>query len=359
MKKKLLALGSIAAITTPIAGVVACTPGSYKIIDLTDKDISYLTDGNSIADSGFNLAIGKALDTAKGSTIIDSTHTTGSLTDFYDKQIKAGKKLLVLGGFGHVAGLKAYAETHKEAKFVLVDSEVVAKNVASIKFSMREIGFIAGFRMAHYASDKAKNGIGIYGAKGIGPIQDYVQGILKGIEYYNNHGSFGKTITTVIPHNEGFTGSFDKNDSESIEKAKKLVQNSSLIVGVGGPKYKDIIKVIKEAKAEKTTKVVGIDFDIEVIIKDLNDKKLVWGSILKNITSTTKKVIDDMKEDYTEHLNELYTGDINNGGTGLVIGKDSLTKENNFGIIQGMLSSKMKSPEDVIAAATKFSKAII
>ena len=346
MKKKLLALGSIATLVAPIASVVSCGQKDFKIIDLEDKDIAFLSDGHSLTDGSFNQQIFEGVKSATNERVIAlAPNITGSksMTSFYDKQIKDGKKLLVLGGFEHSKVLGEYASKHKETNFIMIDSEVKGKNIASVVFSMKEIGFIAGFRMAHYVSKQSKKQIGIYGGMAIGPVQDYIQGVKKGIQYYDNHGK--NKATKVIIDDKGFVGSFDKEDPKSIEFATSLVKNSSLILSVGGPQYKDVLKAIG-SKAD--VKLVGVDLDIKSVVAD-GDKGKIWGSILKNLKETTTKIISDMKEDYTEHVGHTYVGNVANGGTGLAIGNETLDK--NFGITQEMLDGNNLSPKNVLAAA--------
>ena len=358
MKKKLLlGLGTVVATVAPLASVIACGQEDFKIVDITSKDVSYISDGSSDANNSFNTAIYKGY-TSSGSTqaIIGVPKGTTDLSSYYDKQIKAGKKLLVLGGFGHVNTLKTYAPKHPQNKFVLVDDEIKGiPNIASVKFSMKEIGFIAGFRMANYASLAAKkHKIGIYGAQEVGSVKEYIEGITKGIEYYVNHGKNGSSVSFSTAE---YTGSFGNGGAESLRHAKEMAKDCSLVIGVGGPKYKDIIAAIKDPSNSSTAKVVGVDFNLKNILSDNNDKDHVWGSILKNLTITTKKVIDDMKEDFREHVGKTYTGDISNDGTGLIVGDDSLNKKDKFAITQDMFENSNLNPTFVIEEATKFSKA--
>ena len=346
MKKKLIALGSIAAMAAPIAGVISCAKTPQGIIDLADKDISYLNDGLSDINNAFNTAIYRGVTGAASIAPKMFVHDVNDLKNSYDQQISAGKKLLVLGGYGHAEPLKIYAPKHKETKFILVDSEVKAQNVASIKFSMKEIGFIAGFRMANYASKQTKKNIGIYGAKPIGSIKDVINGIKKGIKYYHDYGKDGSGVTV---NDDYFTGTFGIEDQKSKDLARTLVKSSSLIMGIGGPKYKDILNEIKKQNVTDT-KIVGSDLDMK---KEVNstDANYFWGSVLKNLTYITKRIINDMKEDYREHVGHLYMGNVDNNGTGLVVGDDVMSKDGLFGLKQTMFKNTNKTPQSVLDEA--------
>ena len=341
MKKKLLWLGSMAVLATPIVGVISCAKTPQGIIDLADKDIVFISDGHSLSDGEFTQSVYEGVKAATNDrvTALAPITTSRTMDSFYDKQIKDNKKLLVLSGFEHSKTLSAYASTHKETKFVLVDAEATGSNIASVKFSMKEIATIAGFRMAHYVSTQnIKNStnkqIGIYGGMDIGPVQDYILGVKKGIEYYN---IFGKNkAKPVVIDDKGFAGSFSEKDTVSIAYAKDLVITSSLILSVGGPQYKHVLRAI----GDKTdVKLVGVDMDVKKVVSKADSSK-VWGSILKNLTTVTTKIINDMKEDYREHVGSTYLGDIYNGGTGLVINGNVLDKNNKFGVDKNMFSDK-------------------
>ena len=362
MKKVLLGLGSIAAIAAPIAGVISCAKEQPRIVDIESKDITFIADSNGITGNLFNTAISNGLiATGTGSHSIELDKTSNKkITDYYDEQINAKKKLLVLPGYEHAKVLKAYATAHPKTKFVLIDSEVKAPNVASVVFNMREISFITGFLMAQSVTGETKHTIGMYGGAPIPQVSDYIDGVKKGIQYFNNH---GKVTNTVVIEDKGFSGTFVAGDAESVKRANTLAPSSDLILSVGGPQYKDVLNAIKDTKTKNNSsaKLVGVDVDVSK--SNPADKTLIWGTILKKLKYTTEFIVNEIKEDYRDHFiskedpnQGLYTGNIDNEGTGLVFGGTVRVRSNYFGVKQEMFKDSNTTPENLIKAATEFSK---
>ena len=164
MKKILLGLGSIAAIATPIAAVVACgstpkttptntgtgnsgtpgatggTPGAtgtgttgytfptitpalvtYANTEaITSQDIAFITDGNPIANNPFNEAILKGVQgaTSKVVSYEPDNSSKESIGEQYQKAIDNGSKLIVVAGIGQKEVLSTYSTKYPEVGFV-------------------------------------------------------------------------------------------------------------------------------------------------------------------------------------------------------------------------------------------------
>lgn len=326
MKKILLGMGSIAAVAAPIAGVISCGPSSGKI----DKTIAFITDGGDINDKSFNQSVYEGAKDARGQIAVGKPASAGDIEAAYANAKTHGAKIIVAAGFNHGTPLVQYAKAHTEMKFIWIDGDANLPNVASIKFNMKKISFIAGIRMADYVSHLTgtHHKIGVYGGLGIPSVNAYLNGVKEGVKFYNAHKPNAIT-TDIVVEDAGFVGGFGTG-GQSATLANKLVKNNNdLILSVGGPQYQDVLQSIKSASS--TAKLVGVDVNIKGVVSE-GDKKYVWGSILKNLRSVTHTITASP----TAHYGQLYMGTMENKGTGLWVKDSEVTLDNKFGILDSM-----------------------
>ena len=262
MKKTLIGLGTIFSVATPIALVVACSnPGTQN-----KSRIAFIPDNSKIRGNQFLESTEAGVLAVDKNAQIITSETQVLIGNAYNTAVKNGANILVTTGFGHEAHIKEYASTHTSIKFIYVDGQIQAKNISSIYFNMKEISFIAGYRMA--ASNQVQNNkhsIGVYGAVNIPNVTEYINGVKAGVDYFNNHKPSG-IQNDVTLEDGGFVGDFNVG-GKSRTIAKSLVSKNDIVLSVGGGQWHDVMEEIK-AETTHDTKLIGVDIDVAKTLKD-------------------------------------------------------------------------------------------
>ena len=367
-KKALLGIGTIATVVAPVAAVVSCGDAestsrsgnvalspSWKGINpirgytkealtfatpVTDSTISFVSDGGDIKDKSFNQSVLEGMQLARGKHLGDAAIFTDhvqapanpkDIGTSYNTAIGGGSNLIVAAGFNHGSAIAKTAQAKKDVKFIFVDgvattgdNKILRGNVASVQFDMASPSFIMGLLAAKKAVslNSSNPKVGIYGGAPIPSVNAYLSSFRQGVAYYNATTLHGEQVTLL---NGGFVGNF-KSGGKSKTISEKLVHDgANILLAVGGPQYKDAISAAKTNSSHKTM-IIGVD----VVTGGTNgvafaDKEYVFGSILKELTSVTKKIVLSAKEDpstpnHVEYFGKIYEANIKNGGTGLSIG---------------------------------------
>ena len=231
MKKQLITFGTIVTVLVPTIVVVSCS-NKNKENTILNSRVAFISDNNKIRGNQFLESTEKGVLNVDKNAKTYAPKTQVLIDASYKEAIDNGADTLVTTGFGHEAHIKKYALNHQGVKFIYVDGQITAKNITSIYFNMKEISFIAGYKMA--ASDQVQKGnkkIGLYGAVPIPAVDEYIKGIKDGVDYFNKHLSRGEQSVTI--ENQGYVGSF-ATGGVSETKAITLVNDCSLVVSVGG-----------------------------------------------------------------------------------------------------------------------------
>ena len=205
--------------------------------------------------------------------------------------------LVVANGFLHVGPLSSTAgRTALENKAaILIDGDVKAKNIASLKYRPYQPGFLAGYMAGIYLNEKYetfKDGglkVGTFGGMKINGVVAYMLGFQNGIKYFNaNKGDYEHDIEFIDNGYlaDYFSGNFNAGGGTQI--AENLIgKGADLIFPVAGIQTKDVINKLKEAK-NTTTKIVGVDVaqELDPVYKDY----VVFSALLKMKDGVSKMI---------------------------------------------------------------------
>ena len=241
---KSLAFGVVA-----VLGLAACgtdstsTDTTVAVSDITEAPAPTglaceVTDTGGVDDKGFNqiahegllqaeAQLGVAIDLLESATDADYAP---NLQSFVDK----GCNIIITVGFLLADATKAAAEANPDVHFAIVDSNTSAPNVQGLTFATDQPSFMAGY----LAAATSKTGIvATFGGINIPPVTIFMQGFVKGVEYYNAQmGASVKALGWDPEKQDGtFAGNFNNlDDGKNIAKSF-ADEGADVIFPVAGP----------------------------------------------------------------------------------------------------------------------------
>ena len=335
-KKSLLTIGSIAALTTPIAAVVSCGFDFGSEYTRRGGKVVIITDHSSVFDHAFNEAAKTGvtnwttISKEKWSYIVPSKLNRQIFQKAYREALNNGADTLVLPGYHHAfygegniganygapddvttpwKNEKVDATSGLEAKFphknfigIDISDSNSQNNVYALNFKTSQSGFMAAIYAGMYMNKKdiiigEKLKFAGYGGLNISTVTPFLDGFLQGANWFNKHKPLGnswKEMEPVFaegskPSSKDFSGGFDPGLATGLS-TKYLNKGAQIILSVAGPQSADTVGAIKRFQKANTF-VIGPDTDQSLIY----DPKIVLGSMMKGIADAT-----------TDTLNKIY-----------------------------------------------------
>lgn len=317
-----LALGVVA-----VFGLAACgsdstsTDTTVAASDTTEAPAPtglacQVTDSGGVDDKGFNQIAYEGLLQAEAELGV-TTDLLESVTDadyapniqsFVDK----GCNIIVTVGFLLADATKAAAEANPDISFAIVDSNTSAANVQGLTFATDQPSFMAGY----LAAATTKTGIvATFGGINIPPVTIFMQGFVKGVEYYNaQKGTSVKALGWDPVAQDGtFAGNFNNlDDGKNIAKSF-ADEGADIIFPVAGP-----VGLGSSAYALETAgavKIIGVDVDMSV--SNPTQATVYIASVLKKIDAAVVAAVGSALNG--EGGGTDYVGTLENGGVGVAI----------------------------------------
>ena len=244
----------------------------------------------------------------------------------YSAAIIDKKKSLVLPGYMHLSPLVDFAqknsELYKQAGYVLIDSNIEDKNIASVSFRCDQGAFLTGIAACQYLQDNYDNvyskvnsgqlSIGMFGGLPIPSVTVYMGGFEWGVWAYNhyvlnklkeqNHWSDELTAKRTVKiiksgvSSSYFSGTFVIGDARPIVQ-QLLADGADMLLPVAGPQTIDAVTEI--VNQHSPAGVIGVDTDIEnsdlgakVSTSSLNKgEKVVKFSAQKDMAYVTSMIL--------------------------------------------------------------------
>lgn len=278
-----------------------------------------VTDTGGVDDKGFNqiahegllqaeAQLGVATDLLESTTDADYAP---NLQSFVDK----GCNIIITVGYLLADATKAAAEANPDVHYAIVDSNTSAPNVQGLTFATDQPSFMAGY----LAAATSKSGIvATFGGINIPPVTIFMQGFVKGVEYYN--AQMGASVTALgwDPEKQDgtFAGNFNNlDDGKNIAKSF-ADEGADVIFPVAGP-----VGLGSSAYAMESggaVKIIGVDVDMSVSNPD--HFEVYIGSVLKKIDAAVVSAVESALNG--EGGGTDYLGTLSNGGVGLAITSD-------------------------------------
>lgn len=284
MKKILAIVLSLTFICTMLAGCGGAVGGGYEIALITDK-------GN-IDDKSFNQGSWEGVvEFAEENNITHKYYkpeedSDGGYLAAIDLAVTGGAKVVVTPGYLFEVPVYEAQTKYPDVKFILLDGEPHAansdkieakENVASIKYSEEEPGYLAGY--AAVADGYRK--LGFMGGMSVPAVQAYGYGYLQGAEAAAQKLGLEDGAISVIYH---YTGDFAETDTNKATAKTMYQEGTEVIFACGG----SVGKSVMAAASEADKKVIGVDTDQRY------DSDTVITSAMKSLGSSVKQVLESI-----------------------------------------------------------------
>ena len=280
--------------TPPAAGGAGAKASTVKV--------GIVFDSGGLGDKSFNDSayrgvqkaekdLGIADDNVKKVTSATAKDYESNLTAMAD----AGCNVVLAVGVGQDQALKVVAPKYPDVKFGLIDSEIDAPNVRSIKFKEEEGSFLAGYAAA-LASKTGK--VGFVGGKKIPLIEKFQAGFEAGAKTAN---------PSIVVLGAKYTDSWDDTAIGKAMADSLFSGGADVVYHAAGRCGLGVIAAAHDAEGKLA---IGVDSD-----QDDEAKGKVLTSMVKHVDDAVFDLIKDVQDDKFTNGTKLY--DLASGKVGL------------------------------------------
>ena len=277
-----------------------------------------VTDTGGADDKGFNQYTWQGVqDAAKEGGFDTKLLESKAETDYVpnlNSFVAAKCDIIVTVGFLLGDATKAAATANANTKFTIVDYayDPTLPNVLGQVYATNQAAFLAGY----LAAGVTKTGVvGTFGGINIGgPVTDFMDGFVWGVDYYNKQkGKSVKVLGWDPAKKDGvFVGDFS-----SIDKGKEIAQSmmdegADIILPVAGKVGQGPAALAAQVGIDKL-KVIGVDTD--QYNTDPDHKAVFLSSVMKKVDSTTKEAVTEAFKGTFK--GGVIVGDLKSGGVAL------------------------------------------
>jgi basic membrane protein A len=302
-----------------------------------------VTDTGGVDDKGFNQTAWKGVQDAQAQLKIEGKLLESKAETDYVPNINAfvSQKCDIIITVGFLLGdaTKAAAEANKDLKFSIVDFayDPTIPNVLGQVYNTDEAAFLAGY----LAAGVSKSGvIGTFGGINIPPVTIFMDGLVRGVDYYNKQkGKQVKVLGWDPVKKEGlFTNNFDSLDDGKTFAKNLNDEGADIVMPVAGPVGQGSAALATELGPDKL-KIIGVDVD--QYVTDPEHKGVFLTSVLKRMDSTTVEAIKQAVDGTFK--GGVVVGTLASGGVGLAPFHD----------LESAVPADLKAELDKIAAGIK------
>jgi len=275
-----------------------------------------VTDTGGVDDKGFNqisyegllqaeAQLGVAIDLLESTTDADYAP---NLQSFVDK----GCNIIITVGFLLADATKTFAEANPTVQFAIVDSNTSAANVQGLLFATDQSSFMAGYMAAATTTTGV---VATYGGINIPPVAVFMQGFVKGVEYYNaQKGGKVKVLGWDVAKQDGTFGGGFSDLSVGASIAKSFAdEGADIIFPVAGPMGLGSSQFAMDSAGK--VKIIGVDVDMA--ISNAAHAEVYISSVLKKIDAAVLAAVGNALKG--EGGGTDYLGTLANGGTDLKV----------------------------------------
>jgi len=275
-----------------------------------------VTDTGGIDDNSFNQTAWKGIQDAEAGLGIDARFLESQAETDYMPNINSllGEcDLIITVGFLLGDATKGAAEANPDQKFSIVDFayDPALDNVVGQVFATDQAAFLAGY----LAAGMTETGIlGTFGGINIPPVTIFMNGFVRGADYYNDQKGTEVRVLGWDPDTE--QGLFT-NNFESLDDGRAFAQNlydegADIVLPVAGPVGLGSAALADELGTDEL-KIIGVDADL--YFTDPEKQHVYLTSIMKRMDSTVYQVIEAAMEGSFE--GGVIVGTLENEGVGL------------------------------------------
>lgn len=280
-----------------------------------------VTDTGGVDDNSFNETAFAGLESAADELGFEPAFLESqSDADFapnIQAHIDAGCDIIVTVGFLLGDATAAAAEENPDQKFAIVDfdffdadagTDITFDNVKELTFSTDEAAFLAGYLAA---ATSETGTVGTYGGINIPTVTIFMDGMLAGIEFYNEENDADVQLVGWDGSDGLFTGNFESTEDGRLLTEQLLDEGADIIMPVAGPVGQGTIEAINADGGGQ--RVIWVDTDGCVSVPDACD--LFLTSVMKNMDVAVHDAIISASDDSFE--GGVYLGTLENGGVGI------------------------------------------
>ena len=212
--------------------------------------------------------------------------STAELVNNIDNLVMSGNQIVVASGFAFQEAIEKASVVYPNIDFVLIDGEVQADNVASIKFAEHEAGFLAGVVSA---LETKTNKVAYLGGIELPAVVAYGVGFQFGVEYANENLGANAEIVDYV-----YSGTFTDFNVGQTLSAGMFDKGVDIIMGTAGVATQG---AIAEAKQREDVYIVGCDSDQYTDGAMDNGDSVVLTSAMKHIDVAVQEVLTQWLDD--------------------------------------------------------------
>ncbi len=314
----LAATGLVAACGSTSSSGSSATAGTASTKH-SDYTACLMASETGIADHSFNEQAWDAMQKAQKAEGIKIKYLSMSGSIGYpqigQQFVQQGCKLIIGNGFATTDPLTTLAKANPKIDFAVIDDQPSIKlpNLTGLTYSTDQSSFLGGYLAASVSTSGT---VGVYGNEAIPPVELYMTGYVKGVDYYNSqNGKSVKVIGWDPASKKGqFAGSFtDVNKGKLITQAE-LQQGADVIFAVAGPIDQGTATAVRAAGGPAAGKyMLWVDADGCIAVPGNCD--VVLSTVEKRIDTSLYDVVTKTVDGAFPAGS--YIGTLTNQGTGL------------------------------------------
>jgi basic membrane protein A len=315
----LAATGLVAACGSTSSGDSAASGSSTASASHADFTACLMASETGIADHSFNEQAWDAMKKAQSTDGIKIKYLSMSGSIGYPQIgaqfVQQGCSLIIGNGFSTTETITKLAQANPKINFAVIDDQPTVKlpNLTGLTYSTDQSSFLGGYLAASMTTTGT---VGVYGNEAIQPVELYMTGYVKGVDYFNSQK--GKTVKVIgwdpTTKQGQFVGSFtDVNKGKLITEAE-LQQGADVIFAVAGPIDQGTATAVRAAGGPAKGKyMLWVDADGCVAVPGNCD--VVLSTVEKRIDTSLYDVVN--KTVNGSFPAGSYVGTLTNSGTGL------------------------------------------
>lgn len=301
LKPTLLAAGLVIGTASAASAFTACQ----------------VTDTGGIDDNSFNQTAWKGVQDAQEQLGIDGRFLESQAETDYEANINSllggACDVIITVGFLLGDATSNAAQANPDQKFSIVDFayDPTIPNVLGQVYATDEAAFLAGYLSAGMSQTKI---LGVFGGINIPPVTIFMDGFVRGAEYYNAQKGASVTVLGWDPESrEGlFTNNFDSLDDGRAFAQNLYDEGADIVLPVAGPVGLGSAALADELGTDKL-KIIGVDADL--YLTDPEKRHVYLTSITKRMDATVLQVIEMAQTGDFE--GGVIVGSLANGGVDL------------------------------------------
>ena len=276
-----------------------------------------VTDVGGIDDASFNQTAWRGVENAIANRGIDGRFLESQSETDYAANLNAlmdgSCDIIVTVGFLMGEATANAATANPNQKFSIVDFayDPEIPNVLGQVYATDEAAFLAGYLAAGMTETGT---IGTFGGLNIPPVTAFMNGLVYGVDYYNEqHGTSVSVLGWNPSSQEGlFTNNFDSLDDGRAFAQNLYDEGADIIMPVAGPVGLGSAALAAELGSD-SLKIIGVDADL--VTTDPERADVYLTSVLKFMDNTVEAVINAAMDGSFE--GGLTVGTLANNGVGI------------------------------------------